>query len=343
MKKIARDRFNFPYDQLALESHLKDLQIALLRSGNTRRLVSSAQEQTVREFGQTLFNTLMTSEVRSRYEISLNEAARRKKGLRVKLRIQPPELAVLPWEFMYDPRAGDYICLSTQTPLVRYIDTPQVVEPLGIAPPLKILGVIANPVGLAPLDAENEKRRLETALGELVGRQQVAFSWLEHATWRELQRALRKSHWHILHFIGHGGFDAVSDEGYIVMEEDDHGARRLPATQLARLLVDHDTLRLAVLNACESAQGGFKDLISSTASVLVRRGLPAVLAMQYDITDVAAVEFTRSFYEALADDLPVDAATTEARKAINLELSSSLEWAPPCCTCALQMACCSAR
>jgi tetratricopeptide (TPR) repeat protein len=49
--------------------------------------------------------------------------------------------------------------------------------------------------------------------------------------------------------------------------------------------------------------------------------------MQYEITDKAAIEFSRSFYEAVADGLPVDAAVAEARTAISM--ASDLEWGTP--------------
>ena len=49
--------------------------------------------------------------------------------------------------------------------------------------------------------------------------------------------------------------------------------------------------------------------------------------MQYEITDYAAIEFSRDFYEAVADGMPVDAAVTEARRAVSF--SSNLEWATP--------------
>jgi hypothetical protein len=63
--------------------------------------------------------------------------------------------------------------------------------------------------------------------------------------------------------------------------------------------------------------------------ILSRRGIPAVLAMQYAITDRAAVEFARVFYRALTYGLPVDEATTEARKAVSLAVSNSFEWGTP--------------
>lgn len=325
----ARERMFFPFDELALASHLNKLQIALLRSGGKRRKTLSTEESTVQEFGQKLFEALISGEIRSRYDVSQREAAQRGLGLRLKLRIQAPELAALPWEFLYDPRRAEYLCLSTQTPLVRYIELPQVIQPLLIAPPLRILGLTSSPLGLAALDTENEKERMERALTDLITSGQVQIDWLEHANRRELQRRLRRGPWHILHFIGHGGFDLASDEGFIALETERGELDRLPATQLARLLADHTSLRLAVLNSCEGAQGGNTDIFSSTASVLVRRGLPAVLAMQYEITDRAAIEFARGFYEALADNLPVDAATAEARKSVSLGLTNTIEWGTP--------------
>src|SRR5688572_3236734 len=98
---------------------------------------------------------------------------------------------------------------------------------------------------------------------------------------------------------------------------------------LGRLLDGHQSLRVAVLNACVGARGSERDVFSSTAAILVQRGLPAVLAMQYEISDRAAIEFARSFYEAVADAYPVDAAVAEARKAISFAVENSLEWGTP--------------
>ena len=70
-------------------------------------------------------------------------------------------------------------------------------------------------------------------------------------------------------------------------------------------------------------------MFSSTAATLIRRGVPAVVAMQYAISDRAAVEFARALYERLADGAPVDTAVGEARKAISLASSGTMEWGTP--------------
>ena len=101
------------------------------------------------------------------------------------------------------------------------------------------------------------------------------------------------------------------------------------ARDLADLLAGERHLRFAFLNACLGAAGGERDVFASTAATLVQRGAPAVLAMQYEITDKAAIEFGQTFYEALADGLPVDTAATIAQQAIHFGVPNSLEWGTP--------------
>jgi hypothetical protein len=325
----AHETMRFPYDEMALGNRLQGLQIALLRSGGARRQISSPEQQVVRELGRDLFDALFAGEARSRYDMSCRDAQQQGKGLRLKLRIQPPELAMLPWEFLYDPRRAEYICLSRDNPIVRYVELPQPIQPLAVAPPLQILGMIANPRDLPALDVAREKQRIETAIQNLGARGLINLTWLEGETWRDLQRAMRGGPWHIFHFIGHGGFDHSADEGMIALADENGSTYCLHATELGRLLADHRSLRIVLLNSCEGARGSERDLFSSTAAILVRRGMSAVLAMQYEITDRAAMEFARAFYESLADGLPVDASVTEARKAVSLAVSNTVEWGTP--------------
>ena len=325
----ARETLRFPFDEPALESRLKDLQIALLRSGGNRRQMLSPEERAVQEFGRTLFDSLVVGEVRSRYDVSQREATGQGRGLRLKLRIQPPELAALPWEYLYDSRQAEYVCLSRNTPVVRYMELPQPILPLTVTPPLRILGMVASPNDLPLLDVTREKQRVENAIQALRASGLVELTWLEGQTWRDLQRAMRAGPWHVFHFIGHGGYDRQTEEGCIALADEEGQASRLSATQLGRLLADHRSLRMVLLNACEGARGSEHDIFSSAAAILVRRGIPAVLAMQYEITDRAAIEFARTFYEALTDEMPVDEAVTEARKAISMMVANTVEWGTP--------------
>jgi hypothetical protein len=324
-----RGALTLPFTGLELQNRLQAIEIAILKSSGGRRRVLAPEDRAVQEFGQAMFDALISGDVRSSFDVSRSLAQREGKGLRVRLRIEPPELAVLPWEFLYDSRQGEFLCLSVFTPVVRYLDLPGSVAPVEVSPPLRVLAMAATPEDQAPLNVERERRRVTAALEPLQRDGKVEVTWLESQTWRGLQRAMRQGPWHIFHFVGHGRFDPERDEGFIELADEAGRSAPLTATQLGRVLADHPTLRLVQLNACEGARGSSQDIFSGTASILVRRGIPAVLAMQYEISDVAAVEFSRSFYEALADGLPVDAACAEARKAISLSRPMTLEWGTP--------------
>ena len=318
-----------PFGELELKNRLLELQNALLSSGGTRRRGLTEHEKTVEKFGRELFNFLLPDEVRGLYRISRKKAVAGGQGLRLKLRISDPALAALPWEFLFDPTHNEYICLSTQTPLVRYLELAQPPQVLAVAPPLRILGLIASPEGLDKLNVELEKQRVEEALADLLADGLIELHWLPGQTRRDLQRAMRQGPWHIFHYIGHGGFDPIHQEGLLFLADAAGQAEALTARQLATILGDHSSLRTVFLNACEGAANSQTDLFSGTAATLMRRGIPAVLAMQYAITDRAAIEFTTTLYESLADGYPVDAAVAEARKAISLAVNHSVEWGTP--------------
>jgi hypothetical protein len=320
---------HFPFDELELENYLLRLQNALLATGTTRRRISSPSEGAVEEFGTALYEALLSGNIRTCYELSRREAQVQDKGLRIKMRLEDPSLAVLPWEFLYDRGKGEFVALSRYSPIVRYIDTESVTQPLRVAPPIRILGMIASPSDLPPLNVEREKQRVERAVETLQENGMVQLTWLEGGSWQDLQRAMRRGPWHVFHFVGHGRYDAMMEEGAIALVGETGETDELTATQLGLLLADHPSLRLALLNACEGAKGGKSDIFSGTAATLVRRGLPAVVAMQYEITDRAAIEFARTFYEAVADEMPLDAAVSEARKAVRLSISGTVEWGTP--------------
>ena len=94
------------------------------------------------------------------------------------------------------------------------------------------------------------------------------------------------------------------------------------------LLHDYESLRIAVLNACEGARSSKQDPFAGSAQTLVQQGIPAVIAMQFEIADDVAQTFAHELYGALADSYPIDAAVTEARKAI-FAMGREVEWATP--------------
>jgi hypothetical protein len=326
----ASGTMRFPFDTLALQNRLQALQIALLRSASPVRRAPTAEEEVAQSFGRELFDALFAQgALLGRFEAARDGAWERQVGLRVRLRIDAPELAALPWEYLYDTARGDFLGLSISTPVVRYVALPRPVRPLAVTPPIRILGLIAESADLPSLDSARERQRLESALAAMTAEGLIELEWLPVGTWRALQTALLDGPWHVFHFVGHGGFDKVRGEGFVYLSDEGGRAARMSAANLGRLLGDHEPMRLAVLNSCEGASGDDADVFSSTAAALVKRGTPGVIAMQYPITDRAAIEFSRSFYGTLANGSPVDTALAVARKSISFEVPDSLEWGTP--------------
>ncbi len=143
-----------------------------------------------------------------------------------------------------------------------------------------------------------------------------------------LQRQLRRQPYHVFHFIGHGGFDQQSQSGVLLLEDERGLSRLISGHHLGTLLHNHAALRLALLNACEGARTAMNDPFACVAQQLVQQGLPAVIAMQFEITDPAAITLAQEFYAALADGYPVDAALTEARVALFTQ-GNDIEWGTP--------------
>ena len=60
---------------------------------------------------------------------------------------------------------------------------------------------------------------LRTALAPLEQAGQVQIIRLETASLAALRQQLRRAEWHVLHFVGHGGFDAQTQDGVLVLED----------------------------------------------------------------------------------------------------------------------------
>jgi hypothetical protein len=316
---------HFPFDADRLEN-------VILKLGRTRsgvRRIGSPQQQLARDFGAALYDAVFTDEVGTCFRRSLDEADRQRKGLRVRLRLaDAPNLANVPWEYLYSTGLRRFLVLSTQTPVVRYLDLPSDVPTLSVTAPLKVLLVVCAPTDLAMLDTAREVDNLRDAVRELTDRGLVEIHPLPIPTLGALRQALRREEYHVLHFVGHGAFDESADDGVLAFENDAGMSHRVFGGDLGTLLHDHRTLRLAVLNACEGARGSPQDPFAGVAQSLVVQGLPAVVAMQFEITDAAAIVFSHEFYTALSDGYPVDAALADGRKAV-FGSDNDVEWGTP--------------
>ncbi|MGE5697014.1 MAG: CHAT domain-containing protein [Candidatus Sericytochromatia bacterium] len=313
-------------DTTSYVSARDDLETVVLASAATSRRILTPGEQRLRGVGQQLFEALFSGPVYEAYRASVSAADAGGERLRLVLQLDAPELAAIPWEAMYDPGNDEYICRAD--PLIRQIPsaTP---EPLEVASPLEVLVLVASPDGMMALDVEAERTRLSEALAEPIADGRIHLKWLMQASWAEVQDEMLSGTWHVLHFIGHGDYDPGSEQGVIALVGDDRGPNLVEADRLADLLNQAaPTPRLVVLNSCQSGKSGTRDLFSSTAATLVRRGIGAVAAMQFPVSDAGAIKFARGFYSALASGRSVGDAIGSGRVGL-LSSAGSLEWVTP--------------
>jgi WD40 repeat protein len=323
----AVSRMRPPFDQDELREALASVEKALIRSTSPAITRRAAPPQRVTwEFGQRLSDTLLAGDVRILYDRCREKAREQRSSLRILLDPDGPNVSRIPWEFIVDPNLRDDF-LALRVPLVRSLNLMEAVPPLQVESPLRVLGVMSRPSDLPHLEVEKERRQISAALQHLSS-DLVDVHWLPGDRWHQLASTLRSEPWHVLHFVGHGGFDDETESGYVELSGEDGSAIMVPATDLSRLVAENPELRLVVLNACESATTGRYGTFASTAAKLMREGVPAVVAMQYEITDPAALAFACTFYEGIARGLPVDRAVTLARENVKMTFRS-LEWATP--------------
>jgi len=286
-------------------------------------------------FGADLFDALIAGGVRDAYERGSGGARRRGEGLRLRLVLDPEQASLLacPWELLFDRRRRRFLAHDLETPIVRQLETGVPSEPRldPVDPPLRLLLASAEPTNASSVGAAEEIQRLSEALKT---HPTLAPTSLVDATYSSLRRALREVSPHIVHYIGHGEIDETTNTGQLLLCDEQGEMDPVSGAELANHLSGAPELRLVVLNGCDTAvlpRRRGVDAFSSTAGALILEGLPAVVAMQFPISNAAAVLFAQGFYEALAAGDPVEAALVEGRHAIlaNDRQSGGFEWVTP--------------
>lgn len=288
-----------------------------------------------REVGAALFRGIFSGQTGQLFERSLGGLATdQNRGLRIKLKLNGDDpriahLAALPWELIRRSETDDFFGLDRRTPLVRYLDVPRPRPRIPLPSVLRVLVVAAAPKELDALKLSDELQQLRK---EWKTYRRVEVDVIEHASLTQVREALSEKDFHVLHFMGHGGFDRQSGEGVLYFESTGGGAVPVSGRSLAVKLKGHPTLGLVFLNACNSGRTsalGDAQPFAGVATALVYGGMPAVLAMQFPISDSAAIRFSQTFYRHLAAGVSVDGAVTEGRQAIHTDDPKNVEWATP--------------
>jgi peptidoglycan hydrolase-like protein with peptidoglycan-binding domain len=332
--RAATGLFSVPMSAEDLERTV----LRLAQNGTTRRAapvvvrdVGGSGERPIidaERLGGSLAQALLAGDVGASYQAATERAESHGHGIRMTLSLAAaPRLLSVPWEFLYErPR---FLASQRRTPIVRLLETGVLSAAPVIDGAVRILGIVASPQDLAPLDVDGERERIEQALSSVKAAGQVRLDWLEPASPRSLRLALRDGNYHAIHYVGHSDFTAEGN-GVIYLEDPEtRKAVEVDDTLFANLLSDQNLLRLVVLNSCEGARTTLTDPYAGVATTLVQLGVPAVVAMQFEISDRAAIVFAEELYTNLISRRdPIDASVAEARKAIYSDVDK-VEWATP--------------
>jgi hypothetical protein len=262
-------------------------------------------------------------------------------GVRLRLIVREPRLMQLPWEFAYlqlhegEKDRRHFLALNPQISIVRHEALESAQPTLEVVDParLRLVALMANAEGMRRLNLRREREVIEKAMQgfDVDG---VTVEWkpfVEDATPTELGAALLGGA-DLFHFAGHGIFDTDgTGAGYIVLVEDKQSRSPylLPSAELAAQLQSAG-VRVAVLGACQSGRRDGVSAWTGVAPTLIERGVPAVVAMQYEVVDHHAAAFSRMFYAALAAGLSVDEAVAAGRLAMVGESNEEeVEWGVP--------------
>ncbi|MDP9120829.1 MAG: SAVED domain-containing protein [Acidobacteriota bacterium] len=353
---------DLPCDTTEMERKLKSLWDELRqrvaaegRAGErpdvARHHAEDLARQVDHQFGSPLFGAAFRDRILRAFENSESmlrgDASNRPRGLRIRLLVGArssnlqldgdtrlaedlQRIGSQPWEYLYRNEVGQLLgrlACSRRTPLVRSLDMPYFMAPPPVDGPLRILVVDCVPADQNRLATEKERRELRAAIENT----DVAnVTLLTDPDSSELRRKLLRVRPHILHFIGHGGFDGDHGNGYLCLVGEDDKTERLSADALGQMLHEIPSLRLVFLNSCRTAQfprRNGQDPWMATAAAVLRAGIPAVIAMQFPISDLAAIAFSTAFYQALVEGDPLEAAVAEGR--IEIQRRSPWEWGIP--------------
>src|SRR5262249_17513462 len=158
----AKDSKDVEIQRLKLENAILRGDDRKTSGAGQHRGPTSPQEKVFQDFGGELFRAIFVDPgpIRDIYRASKG-AVRGQDQLRIKLRITAPELAGLPWEYLYDDNEmPPYV--SLRLPVVRHFQTAGVNRRMEVKGPLRILGMIANPANTEwpRLDETAERRRI---------------------------------------------------------------------------------------------------------------------------------------------------------------------------------------
>jgi hypothetical protein len=296
-----------------------------------------------RILGRELFQTLLPEPILGCLRTSLQLAQGEGRSLRLCFDVLA-ELMDLPFEILCSP-PEDYLGeLSLQPALSIVRSLPgQPRNPLRLPGPdderqaISLVLVVSSPKGSPPLQAEREIDAIEAALPPILKAMDPpplqglgSPRWGKgRATLANLQNLLlTQASPCIVVLIAHGGYDRKQKENVILLESEDGSPEPIPGRILRGALTQAPGLRLAILNLCLGSRSSPGEPFSGLAQSLIAGGVPAVVAMQMEVSNKAASVFSPALLQAICRNRTLDEAVSAGRLAAhNREIR--IEWANP--------------
>ncbi len=280
--------------------------------------------------GRRLFESVFVGPIGEAFRASIERVRSAGVGLRICLRLDDaPELAILPWEALWDPEGQAFLADRADLPVVRTLGVCEQTPILTPAvAPLRVLALLPEPRGESKLGGATEWQRIREHLTPLVDRGELEVELLEPPTLEALGDRIDQAPCHVLHIVAHGGPGDRGSGGLLKLEDAAGRTDSVSGGELTRALERRAAPRLVVLSACHGARAAVDDAFDGMAQHLLSRGVPAVVAMRTAISDDAAVSFSTSLYRELASGRSVEGAMVNARRALALGQTRA-EWATP--------------
>ena len=281
-------------------------------------------------YGRVLTDGLFSdADVRAEFAKARVTAARMARPLRVRLLIAPsaPELHPLLWETLLDPSDSTPLLTDSNVLFSRYL-TSSDWRPvrMRLRGELSALAVVANPSNLSeyapderelsPVDVDGELERARSGLAPI---RTDVMPGLARPTLSNLVEKLHGGY-DVVYLVCHGYL--VHGEPQVVLEHEDGTVDHVHGRLLVQRLKELQHLpRLVVLASCQSASGDDAETrddgaLAALGPQLVEIGVPAVLAMQGDVTMRTVERFVPAFFRGLQQHGRIDQAMTEARAEI---------------------------
>ncbi len=291
------------------------------------------EDEEMEVLGNILYNAIFNGDVGSLFDKKIQDLDEKKRKkevpretrLRLVLEFKDTTAEGFPWEFLYYPKDNTPLAVRTSLVLLRRVSSQTDREIL--VPPdgsFKVLMIVVQPeefmegIGLEVASKYKESfDKIGKAVQDLKDLGIDVIGPLEEPT-PEILADYLKQEPHVVHYIGYGKY--VQGGQIALMNPDQKKAGWYSKNKFADVFdIEGIPPRLVFLQLCEGPQTDtsndyyLKANFTDLAPEIIKKRIPAVVAMRYPVQPDVAYKFTQKFYETLAEGKSVATAVQEAR------------------------------